>query len=225
VRLLDYFGQQSTPCGNCDTCLHPPVSYDATEDVQKLLSTIYRAGQRFGAVHILEVLRGSDTEKIRQWRHQELSTYGIGSDKSDQEWRAILRQVIAQGLVDIDHESYGALKLTVASRPVLKGETQIALRRYQKSAKQKRVIAKSAGFVETDLSSVQQAVFERLRWWRVETAREHNVPAYVIFHDATLREIAKAMPPSVEELRFISGVGEKKLQSYGAQIIELIAAS
>ena len=224
VRLLDYFGQQSTPCSNCDTCLHPPVSYDATEDVQKLLSTIYRAGQRFGAVHILEVLRGSDTEKIRQWRHQELSTYGIGSDKSDQEWRAILRQVIAQGLVDIDHESYGALKLTAASRPVLKGEATIALRRYQKSVKQKRVVARSAGFVETDLSSVQQAVFERLRWWRVETAREHNVPAYVIFHDATLREIAKAMPPSVEDLRFISGVGEKKLQSYGAQIIELITA-
>jgi ATP-dependent DNA helicase RecQ len=192
--------------------------------VQKLLSTIYRAGQRFGAVHILEVLRGSDTEKIRQWRHQELSTYGIGSDKSDQEWRAILRQVIAQGLVDIDHESYGALKLTAASRPVLKGEATIALRRYQKSVKQKRVVARSAGFVETDLSSVQQAVFERLRWWRVETAREHNVPAYVIFHDATLREIAKAMPPSVEDLRFISGVGEKKLQSYGAQIIELITA-
>ena len=224
VRLLEYFGQQSGPCGNCDTCMRPPVSYDATQDVQKLLSTIYRAGQRFGAVHILEILRGSDTEKIRQWRHQELSTYGIGSDKSDQEWRAILRQVIALGLVDIDHESYGSLKLTTASRSVLKGETKIALRRYQKSVRQKRVAAKSAGFVETDLSSVQQTVFERLRWWRVETAREHNVPAYVIFHDATLREIAKAMPASVEDLRFISGVGEKKLQSYGPQIVELIAA-
>ena len=222
VRLLDYFGQSSTPCGNCDTCMTPPVSFDATESVQKLLSTIYRVGQRFGAVHVLEVLRGVDAEKVRQWRHHELSTFGIGSDKSEAEWRAILRQVIALGLVDIDHESYGALKLSAAARPVLKGEQQIALRRYQKPVKQKRTTSKPSGFVETDLSVSQQALFERLRWWRVETAREHNVPAYVIFHDATLREIAKAMPASIDGLRVVSGVGEKKLQSYGAQIIALI---
>lgn len=222
VRLLDYFGQSSTPCGNCDTCMTPPVSFDATEAVQKLLSTIYRVGQRFGAVHVLEVLRGVDAEKVRQWRHHELSTFGIGSDKSEAEWRAILRQVIALGLVDIDHESYGALKLSTAARPVLKGEQQIALRRYQKPVKQKRTTSKPSGFVQTDLSVSQQALFERLRWWRVETAREHNVPAYVIFHDATLREIAKAMPASIDGLRVVSGVGEKKLQSYGAQIIALI---
>ena len=222
VRLLDYFGQSSTSCGNCDTCMTPPVSFDATEAVQKLLSTIYRVGQRFGAVHVLEVLRGVDAEKVRQWRHHELSTFGIGSDKSEAEWRAILRQVIALGLVDIDHESYGALKLSAAARPVLKGEQQIALRRYQKPVKQKRTTSKPSGFVETDLSVSQQALFERLRWWRVETAREHNVPAYVIFHDATLREIAKAMPASIDGLRVVSGVGEKKLQSYGAQIIALI---
>ena len=222
VRLLDYFGQSSTPCGNCDTCMTPPVSFDATESVQKLLSTIYRVGQRFGAVHVLEVLRGVDAEKVRQWRHHELSTFGIGSDKSEAEWRAILRQVIALGWVDIDHESYGALKLSAAARPVLKGEQQIALRRYQKPVKQKRTTSKPSGFVETDLSVSQQALFERLRWWRVETAREHNVPAYVIFHDATLREIAKAMPASIDGLRVVSGVGEKKLQSYGAQIIALI---
>ena len=222
VRLLDYFGQSSTPCGNCDTCMTPPVSFDANESVQKLLSTIYRVGQRFGAVHVLEVLRGVDAEKVRQWRHHELSTFGIGSDKSEAEWRAILRQVIALGLVDIDHESYGALKLSAAARPVLKGEQQIALRRYQKPVKQKRTTSKPSGFVETDLSVSQQALFERLRWWRVETAREHNVPAYVIFHDATLREIAKAMPASIDGLRVVSGVGEKKLQSYGAQIIALI---
>ena len=222
VRLLDYFGQSSTPCGNCDTCMTPPMSFDATESVQKLLSTIYRVGQRFGAVHVLEVLRGVDAEKVRQWRHHELSTFGIGSDKSEAEWRAILRQVIALGLVDIDHESYGALKLSAAARPVLKGEQQIALRRYQKPVKQKQTTSKPSGFVETDLSVSQQALFERLRWWRVETAREHNVPAYVIFHDATLREIAKAMPASIDGLRVVSGVGEKKLQSYGAQIIALI---
>ena len=222
VRLLDYFGQSSAPCGNCDTCMTPPMSFDATESVQKLLSTIYRVGQRFGAVHVLEVLRGVDAEKVRQWRHHELSTFGIGSDKSEAEWRAILRQVIALGLVDIDHESYGALKLSAAARPVLKGEQQIALRRYQKPVKQKRTTSKPSGFVETDLSVSQKALFERLRWWRVETAREHNVPAYVIFHDATLREIAKAMPASIDGLRVVSGVGEKKLQSYGAQIIALI---
>jgi len=222
VRLLDYFGEQSQPCGNCDTCLSPPISFDATESVQKLLSTIYRVGQRFGAVHVLEVLRGSDTEKVKQWRHQELSTFGVGSDKSEAEWRAILRQVIAMGLVEIDHENYGSLKLAAAARAVLKGEQQIALRRYQKPVKQKRTSTKSSGFAETDLSASQQAVFERLRWWRVETAREHNVPAYVIFHDATLREIAKAKPASLDELRVVSGVGEKKLESYGAQIISLI---
>ncbi len=224
VRLLDYFGQQSAPCGNCDTCLTPPVSYDATLDVQKLLSTIYRAQQRFGAGHILEILRGSESEKIRQWRHQDLSTYGIGADKTEQEWRAILRQVIALGLVSIDHENYGALKLALASRPVLKGEQQIALRRYQKPVRKKQPASRATGFSETDLSQAQQAVFERLRWWRMETSRAHNVPAYVIFHDATLREIAKAMPHSVDDLRFISGVGEKKRESYGQQIIELIAA-
>jgi ATP-dependent DNA helicase RecQ len=223
VRLLDYFGQPSEACGNCDTCMSPPVSFDATEAVQKLLSTIYRVGQRFGAVHVLEVLRGSDTEKIRQWRHQDLSTFGIGSDKSEAEWRAILRQVIALGLVDIDHENYSALKLSDAARPVLKGEQQIALRRYQKPVKQKRTAVRSSGFVETDLSASQQTVFERLRWWRVETAREHNVPAYVIFHDATLREIAKAMPSTLDDLRLVSGVGEKKLESYGAQIVGLVS--
>jgi len=222
VRLLDYFGQPSAPCGNCDTCISPPVSFDATEPVRKLLSTIYRVGQRFGAVHVLEVLRGSDTEKVRQWRHQDLSTFGIGADKIEAEWRAILRQVIALGLVEIDHESYGTLRLSAAARPVLKGEQQIALRLYQKPSKQKRPATKPKGFVETDLSASQLAIFERLRWWRMETARAHNVPAYVIFHDTTLREIAKAMPASLDDLRLVSGVGEKKRDSYGAEIIALV---
>lgn len=222
VHLLDYFGQSSTPCGNCDTCLNPPSSFDATEAVQKLLSAIYRVGQRFGAMHVLEVLRGSDTEKIKQWRHHELSTFGIGADKSEAEWRAILRQVIALGLVDVDHENYSALRLTEAARPVLKGERSVALRRYQKPVRQRRVAVRSTGFAEIELSSAQQALFERLRWWRMETARSHNVPAYVIFHDATLREIARATPASIDELRQVSGVGEKKLDSYGEQIIQLV---
>ncbi len=223
VHLLDYFGQKSEPCGNCDTCLNPPQSFDATEDVQKLLSTIYRVGQRFGAVHVLDVLRGSGSDKIRQWGHDQLSTFGIGADKSEAEWRAILRQAIALGLIEIDHENYGSLRLPEASRAVLKGERTVAMRSYRKPEKARRAPARSSGFEEISLSAPQQALFEKLRWWRVETARSHNVPAYVIFHDATLREIARAMPVTLDELRQVSGVGEKKLETYGAELIDLVS--
>lgn len=222
VRLLAYFDQASEACGNCDTCLNPPVSFDATEATQKLLSTIYRVGQRFGAVHVLEVLRGSDSEKVRQWRHHELSTFGIGSDKSEAEWRAILRQTFALGLVEIDHENYGSLRLPEAARAVLRGERQVAMRLYQKPVRQKRAPVRSGSYTETGLSSPQQMLFEKLRWWRMETARSHNLPAYVIFHDNTLREIARAGPATLDDLRQVSGVGEKKLESYGLQIIALV---
>jgi ATP-dependent DNA helicase RecQ len=223
TRLLDYFGQASAPCGNCDTCLVPPSAFDATVEVQKLLSTIYRVDQRFGAMHVLDVLRGVDSDKVKQWGHEQVSTFGIGSDRSEAEWRAILRQSIALGLVTVDYESYGALKLTDAARPILKGGERVQLRVYQKPVKAKRSTAKSKGFVETDLSSAEQAIFEKLRWWRMETARKHNVPAYVIFHDATMREIAKAQPGSLDDLRGVSGVGEKKLETYGSDIVALIA--
>ncbi|MDB5992410.1 MAG: recQ [Herbaspirillum sp.] len=222
MRLLEYFGQSAAPCGNCDTCLAPPVSFDATVMVQKLLSTVYRVGQRFGAGHVLDVLRGIDSEKVKQWRHEELSTFGIGSAGSEAEWRAILRQVIALGLLVVDYDSYNALKLTDAARPVLTGGQQVQLRQYQKPVKTARV-SKSKGFVESGLSPTEQLIFEKLRWWRVETARKHNVPAYVIFHDATMREIARAQPASLDDLRGVSGVGEKKLETYGDEIIALIA--
>ncbi len=223
-RLLTYFGQSSSPCGNCDTCLHPPRSFDATIAVQKLLSTIYRVDQRFGAMHVLDVLRGVDTDKVKQWQHDQVSTFGIGSDRSEAEWRAILRQSIALGLVAVDHEAYSALKLTDAARPVLKGSEKVQLREYQKPVKSRRSTSKPKGFIETDLSAGEQAIFEKLRWWRMETARTHNVPAYVIFNDATMREIAKTQPASLADLRGVSGVGEKKLESYGADIVTLIAA-
>jgi len=222
VRLLAYFDQASEACGNCDTCLNPPVSFDATEATQKLLSTIYRVGQRFGAVHVLEVLRGSDSEKVRQWRHHELSTFGIGSDKSEAEWRAILRQTFALGLVEIDHDNYGSLRLPEAARAVLRGERQVAMRLYQKPVRQKRAPVRSGSYTEAGLSAPHQQLFEKLRWWRMETARSHNLPAYVIFHDNTLREIARAGPVTLDDLRLVSGVGEKKLESYGAQIIGLV---
>jgi ATP-dependent DNA helicase RecQ len=221
MRLLEYFGQAASPCGNCDTCLIPPVSFDATVSVQKLLSTIYRVNQRFGAVHVIDVLRGSKGDKIHQWGHDKLSVFGVGSDKNDAEWRAILRQCIALGLVTVDSEAYNALKLTDAAKPVLKGEQKIELRQYQKPLKQKREAAKKP-YVETGLSKTEHEIFDKLRWWRFETARAHNVPAYVIFHDATLREIAKARPGSLDQLRGVSGVGDKKLESYGAEIVALI---
>jgi ATP-dependent DNA helicase RecQ len=223
TRLLDYFGQASESCGNCDTCLNPPGAYDATVDVQKLLSTIYRVDQRYGALHVLDVLRGIDSDKVRERGHDQLSTFGIGSDRSEAEWRAILRQVIALGLVSVDHEAYGVLKLTDAARPVLKGAERVQLRVYRKPEKARRVPSRPKGFVEIDLSPVQQTVFEKLRWWRMETARKHNVPAYVIFHDATMREIAKVQPHSLDDLRGVTGVGEKKLETYGAEIVALIA--
>ena len=222
VRLLAYFDQASDACGNCDTCLNPPISFDATEATQKLLSTIYRVGQRFGAVHVLAVLRGSDSEKIRQWRHHELSTFGIGADKSEAEWRAILRQTFALGLVEIDHDNYGSLRLPEAARAVLRGERQVAMRLYQKPVRQKCAPVRSSSYTETGLSAPQQHLFEKLRWWRMETARSHNLPAYVIFHDNTLREIARAAPETLNDLRQVYGVGEKKLESYGAQIIAIV---
>jgi ATP-dependent DNA helicase RecQ len=223
VRLLDYFAQPSTPCGNCDICLTPPVSFDGSVQMQKLLSSIYRVDQRFGAGHVIDVLRGVDSDKVKQWRHDKLSTFGVGSEVSEAEWRAIMRQAIAIGLVVVDHDSYGALKLTDEARPVLRGERKVQLRKYEKPVKQKRQAAKPKAYAESELSSVEQVIFDKLRWWRVETARKHNVPAYVIFHDATMREIAKAKPGSLSDLRNITGVGEKKLETYGEDIISLIA--
>jgi ATP-dependent DNA helicase RecQ len=172
---------------------------------------------------VIDVLRGTDTDKMRQWRHDKLSTFGIGSERSEAEWRTIMRQAIALGLVTVDHEHYGSLKLTDAARPVLRGEHPVRLREYQKPVKQKPQKSKQHAYVESGLSAAEQAVFDRLRWWRVETARKHNVPAYVIFHDATMREIARVRPASLDDLRGVSGVGEKKLETYGEEIVALIA--
>ncbi|MYM23539.1 DNA helicase RecQ [Duganella sp. FT135W] len=222
VRLLEYFGEQAGPCGNCDTCLIPPVSFDGTVPVQKLLSTVYRVDQRFAAGHVVDVLRGQETDRIKTWHHDSLSVFGIGADRSEQEWRAILRQVIALGLLTVDHEQFSSLKLTDAARPVLKGGQKVQLRQYQKPVKQKPSRA-AKGYVESDLSAQEQKIFDRLRSWRMGTAREHNVAAYIIFNDATLREIAKARPTALDDLRGISGVGEKKLASYGDEIVSLIS--
>ena len=191
---------------------------------QKILSTVYRVDQRFAAGHVIDVIRGIDTDRVKQWRHDQLSTFGIGSDKSEAEWRALLRQMIALGLVSVDYENFSSLKLTEDSRAVLRGESQIQLRQYkkaEKAVKHKRQSAKD--FTETNLSESEQAIFERLRWWRVETAKAHNTAAFIIFHDSTLREIAKAKPRTLDDLRGVSGVGAKKLESYGEELVKLIA--
>jgi ATP-dependent DNA helicase RecQ len=223
MRLLEYFGERAGPCGNCDTCLIPPVSFDATVLVQKLLSTVYRCDQRFAAGHIIDVLRGAASERIHQWHHDQLSVFGVGAELSEQEWRAIVRQTIALGLVTVDHDAFSSLKLTESARPVLKGQQKVELRQYVKPAKPKRTSSPRRSYEEMELSKSEQAIFEKLRWWRVETARAHGVPAYVVFQDATLREIAKVKPTSLDQLRGVSGVGEKKLASYGGDIVGIIS--
>ena len=220
VRLLAYFGESGSPCGNCDTCLTPPVTVDGTIAMQQLLSCIYRVGQRFGAMHVMDVLMGHDTDKVLHWRHHDLSTFGIGKDRSAQEWRAIIRQAIALGLIVVDHAGYSALKLTAAARPVLKGEQRVPLREYRKAEKVKK--AKVSSSFVADLPAESLPVFERLREWRRAAAAEHGVPAYVIFHDATLHEIARLRPATLTELGHISGVGAKKLEAYGAEIVGMV---
>jgi len=219
VRLLGYFGESAAPCGNCDTCLDPPATFDGTLAAQQLMSCVYRTGQRFGAMHVIDVLRGEATDKVKDRGHDALSTFGIGRDRGDREWRAIARQCVALGLLEIDHDAYGALRLTADSRPVLKGERAVSLRTWREGKRSARRVKAAA----MDLSAEGQALFERLRAWRMEAARRHGVPAYVIFHDATLREIAHARPSSLEGLRGISGVGARKLEAYGAEIIGLLA--
>jgi len=217
VRLLAYFGEPAAPCGNCDSCLDPPATFDGTLPAQQLMSCVYRTGQRFGAIHLIDVLRGEATAKVAQRSHDKLSTFGIGRERSGREWRAIVRQCIALGLLEVDHDAYGALRLAGQSRAVLRGERTVALRAWREPKRSARAKASQAM-----LSGAAQELFERLRAWRVEAARRHGVPAYVIFHDATLREIARLRPSSLDTLRGISGIGARKLEAYGEDIVGLV---
>ncbi|HYV98943.1 MAG TPA: DNA helicase RecQ [Gemmatimonadaceae bacterium] len=225
VRLLAYFGETSDACGNCDTCLDAPASIDGTVPVQQLLSCIHRTGQRFGAMHVIDVLHGEHTTKVMQWRHQELSTFGIGRERPTPEWRAIVRQCIALGFIAVDHDSFGALRLTAACRPVLKGERPVMLRAWQKPERARRARGRPAAATQPEFTGSPEAaqLFERLRVWRRDAAKELGLPAYVIFHDATLKGIAEARPGSLDELRGISGVGVRKLVAYGDQILGVVA--
>jgi ATP-dependent DNA helicase RecQ len=228
VRLLGYFGEKSEPCGNCDNCLHPPAVQDGSELARKLLSCIYRvqqaSGISFGAGHMMDILRGKQTEKVSQYGHEQLSTFGIAKEASESELRAVLRQLIAIGAVAVDGGMFNTLRLTEGSRAVLKGEVLVQLRESVATPAPKRsrrgaVAAPAAQALGVD----DQVHFINLKTWRAEVAREHNLPAYVIFHDATLAEIARRRPQSLADLQGISGIGAKKLEAYGADVLRVVA--
>ena len=232
VRLLSYFGEASQPCGNCDNCISPPALHDATEAARKLLSCIYRvqqaSGTAFGAGHLMDILRGKATDKVAQYGHDKLSTFGIGADLSESQWRALLRQLIAREAVRVDDAPYNTLHLTDGARPILKGEAQVWLREVTESKGSRRSSRKSArDALAPDgqpLSLSERECLDALKAWRAEVAREHNLPAFVIFHDATLRAIAAEKPRSMADLDGISGIGQKKRDAYGAEVLRVVSA-
>ena len=233
VRLLGYFGEHSTPCGNCDNCLTNPDTWDGTEAARKLLSCIYRfqhsSGIGFGAGHLIDVLRGKVTDKVTQHGHQRLSTFAIGADLDDGRWRGVLRQLVALGHV-VPEGEYNTLGLTDSARSVLKGEVPIVLRVPRAAAprsrdrKERSTVSGKIPAAAAELDLVSQQRFTALKAWRGEVAREHNLPAYVVFHDATLAAMAREQPSSLDELAGISGVGAKKLEAYGREILRVLDA-
>ncbi|OIR02729.1 ATP-dependent DNA helicase RecQ [mine drainage metagenome] len=227
VRLLGYFDEASGPCGNCDNCLNPPELVDATESAQKLLSCIYRcrqtSGTSFAATHIIDVLRGKRSEKVERHNHHALSTFGIGADLSEQDWRQLLRQLAAQHLVEVDAAHFNVLHLTESSREVLRGARHIHLKRQEPAAAGKRRASSTPRPVAQALAADDLALFEALRAWRSGVAKEHGVPAYVVFPNSTLQAIALARPGDLDALRSISGVGDKKRDSYGAALLDIMA--
>ncbi|CAH0348095.1 DNA helicase RecQ [Aquabacterium sp. CECT 9606] len=232
VRLLSYFGEDSQPCGNCDNCLKPPITWDATEACRKMLSGIYRfwqhGQQRFGAGHLIDVLRGKRTDKVEQHGHHTLTTFGIGADLSENQWRAVLRQLVALGHVVAEGE-FNTLVLADSARAVLKGEVQLILREAADAPKRAKTArtsssGKAAAGAPKDLVGEALVRFQSLKAWRSEVAREHNLPAYIVFNDATLAEMACIAPQTLGELSGISGVGAKKLEAYGAEILSVLAA-
>jgi len=235
VQLLGYFGQASTACGNCDTCLTPPQSLDGTVAAQKLLSTVVRLkrerNQQFGAGQIVDILLGKSTPKVLQNRHEQLSTFGIGTEFGDVEWRGVVRQLLAQGLLAVSPDGYGTLLLTDAAGEVLSGSRPVRLRREpERPARAPRGRgASSSGRGSSrgaaELSGDDAALFETLREWRAGVARAQGVPAYVVFGDVTLRGIASERPTSLDQLAGISGVGQKKLDTYGDQVLAVVGGT
>ena len=234
VRLLSYFGEYSEPCGNCDNCLHPPQLFDATESARKLLSCIYRvqqsSGMAFGAGHIMDILRGKVTEKVTQHGHDKLSTFGIGADLSETQWRALLRQLIAREAVQVDAAHFNTLHLQDAAREILKGQSPVWLKSLaEKAAGSGRTSRQrsSRATVADDgqpLTLAARDSLDALKAWRAGVAKEHNLPAFVIFHDATLRAIAARQPRSLADLDGIAGLGVKKREAYGEEVLRVVSA-
>ena len=233
VSLLRYFGEDSQPCMNCDNCLNPPAVWDATDAARKMLSCIYRvqqaSGISFGAGHIMDILRGKATDKVAQYAHDKLSTFGIGADLAEAQWRGVLRQLIAKNMVRVDSEAFSTLELLPDARAVLRGEVSLMLREQAPGAGRKKRSSKPTktsvkGMAEASLNAGALERLGRLKAWRAEVAREHNLPAFVIFHDATLRAIADKAPQNLADLEGISGMGSKKLHAYGAEVIRVCTA-
>ncbi|MDQ3185389.1 MAG: DNA helicase RecQ [Pseudomonadota bacterium] len=228
ARLLDYFSEAatSTACGNCDVCLDPPQVWDGTVAAQKALSCAFRTGQRFGAGHLIDVLRGNDTERVRQWSHDKVSTFGIGKELEEKPWRAVFRQLAALGLLTADGEGHGSLRLTAASRAVLNGSQTVLLRLQPQSKKATpKAMATPAAAREDKFAKLDPAartLWARLRAWRTDIAKKHGVPAYVVFHDATLAELVRLRPQTQSELRQVPGIGARKLECYGGELLEIL---
>ncbi len=223
--LLDNFGE-SLPraCGNCDNCLSPPESWDGTEAARKALSCVYRTGQRFGAAHLIDVLRGGETERIRQFGHDRLAVHGVGADLPAQSWRGVFRQLVALGLLEVDAEGHGGLRLAEAARPVLRGEQPVLLRKdsLRQGGRTRGADSRTAR-PAVELASADRPLFEALRALRTRLAREQGVPPYVIFHDATLREIARQRPQTPGDLSLIGGIGAGKIERYGDEVLDVVA--
>jgi ATP-dependent DNA helicase RecQ len=226
AQLLGYFGQDAAPCGNCDTCLSPPQTWDGTVAAQKVLSTVFRLsrerGQKFGAGQVIDILLGKQTPKVIDHDHASLTVFGVGTELRDTEWRGVIRQLLATGLLAVEGD-YGTLVLTPASDAVLGRQREVLLRRDPervKAPKAARAAKSAAGAAE--LPAAAQPVFERLRAWRAAVAKEQGMPAYVIFHDATLRQIAAQTPSTLAELATVNGVGEAKLAKYGQLILDTL---
>lgn len=217
--LLNYFGEEREPCGNCDVCAEPPELWDGTVAAQKALSAIYRTGMRFGVSHLIDVLRGKTTDKVRQYGHESLPTFGVGGDLEDYAWKSVFRQLAAAGLIHADMAEHGALQLTAAAREVLKGQRRVQLRR---PIKRKAAPTRASTAVPSQLAPADEALFQTLRKWRADTAREQGVPAYVILHDKTLRELAECRPVSHGLLASITGMGSAKIEHYGEEILQII---
>ena len=231
VQLLGYFGQHATACGNCDTCLTPPESWDGTIAAQKLLSTVFRLDrerrQKFGAGQVIDILLGKPTPKVTQFGHDSLKVFGIGTELREGEWRGVVRQLLAQGLLTVEGD-YGTLVLTGPSAEVLSRQRQVMLRREpERAARPARATKPEKGAqraAPVDLPEAAVPVFEQLRAWRAAAAKEQGVPAYVVFHDATLRQIATEAPSTLAALATVNGVGEAKLARYGQQILDTLKA-